>query len=738
MSWRRHFTVADCLKRAMVAAPLAVILVGASVVGAQAATDPGWAVATSANVTLTGGTIESVSCSASTACTAVGSDLNTSGVDVTLAERWNGTGWQREATPNPAAPTGYATSSVAPSLVGVSCPTATFCEAVGNYQSGFLQSGLSETWNGQSWTAQSFPVPVDSSGWQLFGVSCTSARFCEAVGGYSDDDTGTNDAFAATWNGASWSLQTAVNPDPDDFQFEQFNTVSCSSATFCVAWASGNSANPGETMAEQWNGSSWQLQTLPSSDSAATVNSVSCTSAKFCEAVGLGSAYGWNGSAWTTQTVPADAAAGGLQGVSCTSRSFCEVVGEYNDSPNVVPVAAEWDGSAWTSQAIPNPAKSTFAHANAVSCVSASSCEAGGYFELDVTSNDSKAFTEGWNGDAWQLQHAVAPPGATYNQLNGISCPSASYCEAVGIHYDSAGNQDTLAETWNGKKWTIQSTPDPANPYGSPDDNGLVSVSCVSTQFCEAVGAGPTVGLALMWNGTSWTLQSRPGTGIVEEEYVSCVSPSFCLSADAFGNVDIWDGASWSAGPAVTGLTYVGSISCLSGMFCEAVGSNAAGPQAAVWNGTSWTDQTVAGPVSTSLNGVSCTTASSCEAVGEVADNGEEATMAESWDGSAWTVQTIPDPDTTQGAQLTGVSCSSATSCTAVGWLTSSDFSTNGQQQTVVETWDGTAWTLESSPNPGNGNILQGVSCVSSQLCTAAGMTNDEGGVRTTLIETGD
>ena len=111
MSWRRHFSVAGCLKRAIVAAPLVVIL---------AATDPGWTVANSANVTLTGGSIESVSCSAANACTAVGSDHNTSGVDVTLAERWNGTDWQREATPNPA---GDTTSSVAPALTGVACPT---------------------------------------------------------------------------------------------------------------------------------------------------------------------------------------------------------------------------------------------------------------------------------------------------------------------------------------------------------------------------------------------------------------------------------------------------------------------------------------------------------------------------------------------------------------------------------------------------------------------------------------
>ena len=231
MSWRRHFTLAGCLKKAVVAAPLAVILISASAVGAHAATEPTWTIANSPNATVTGGNIESVSCSAAAACTAVGNDLNTSGIDVTLAERWNGASWQRQATPNPA---GDTTSSVAPTLLGVSCPTASFCVAVGNYQYGFNQAGMADTWNGQSWTAQSFPVPVDSDGWQLFGVSCTSARFCEAVGGYSDEDNGTNDTFAASWNGTSWTLQSTVNPDPNDFQFEQFNAVSCSSSTFCV------------------------------------------------------------------------------------------------------------------------------------------------------------------------------------------------------------------------------------------------------------------------------------------------------------------------------------------------------------------------------------------------------------------------------------------------------------------------------------------------------------------------
>ena len=563
----KTFHGGGCLKRAMVAAPLAVILVGASVVGAQAATDPHLGSATSANTTLTGSTIESVSCSASTACTAVGSDLNTSGIDVTLAERWNRTGWRgrrrrtRPVTPLPRSRRAWSGCRARP-------PAS--AEAIRN----FRRASSSRAWprhgTGSQWTAQSFPVPVDSSGWRLIRSVVHLGPLLRGGRGYSDDDRAPNDAFAATWNGASWSLQSTVNPDPDDFQFEQFDRSPAPRRR--SAWRRpGNSANPGETMAEQWNGGSWQLQNLPSSDSAATVNSVSCTSAKFCEAVGLGSAYGWNGSAWTTQTVLADAAAAACRACRARRGASARSVGEYNDSPNDVPVAARWNGSARTSQAMPNPAKSTFAHANAVSCVSASSCKAGGYFELDVTSNDSKAFTEGWNGDAWQLQPAVAPPRRHLTELNWISCPSASSAKRSASITTVRGTRTASRKRGMGRSGRFSRSPIRRTRMVRPMTMGSYSVSCVSTQFCEAVGAGSAVGLALMWNGTSWTLQSRPGTGIVDRRWCPA-QPSFCLSADAFGNVDIWDGASWSASPAVTGLTYVGSISCLSGMFCEAVG----------------------------------------------------------------------------------------------------------------------------------------------------------------------
>jgi hypothetical protein len=91
---------------------------------------------------------------------------------MTLAERWNGTNWSIQETPNPT------TNS---KLDGVSCTSAKACTAVGE-DSG---RGLAESWNGTTWSVQSTPDPDEKFDF-LFGVSCTSSSACTAVGGYEN------------------------------------------------------------------------------------------------------------------------------------------------------------------------------------------------------------------------------------------------------------------------------------------------------------------------------------------------------------------------------------------------------------------------------------------------------------------------------------------------------------------------------------------------------------------------
>jgi hypothetical protein len=119
------------------------------------------------------------------------------------------------------------------------------------------------------------------------------------------------------------------------------------------------------------------------------------------------------------------------------------------------------------------------------------------------------------------------------------------------------------------------------------------------------------------------------------------------------------------------------------------------------------------------LQGVSCSTASRCTAVGFYLKHNESQSLAEAWDGTAWTVQTTPLP-TALDSRLDAVSCASSTSCTAVGFF---QVAANDPVQPLAEHWTGSAWAIEPAPAPAGavGGALLGVSCASAANCTAAG-----------------
>jgi hypothetical protein len=122
------------------------------------------------------GDLAGVSCSSETACIAVGQVGIYNGYDSyerTLVERWNGAKWSVQQTPI----VGAGNSS----LSGVSCVSPTACTAVGSQDPGVPRGvPLVERWDGKSWSIQ--PTPVTQSGGGLAAVSCTSTRWCMAVG----------------------------------------------------------------------------------------------------------------------------------------------------------------------------------------------------------------------------------------------------------------------------------------------------------------------------------------------------------------------------------------------------------------------------------------------------------------------------------------------------------------------------------------------------------------------------
>jgi hypothetical protein len=146
---------------------------------------------------------------------------------------------------------------------------------------------------------------------------------------------------------------------------------SCTSATACTA-VGYYTASSGAVvaLAETWNGTSWNVRTVPTPSGATDTRlvGISCTSASACIAVGryvkglggpdLPLAERWNGIRWTIRAItsPTGAKSSDLSAVSCSSAAACTAVGGYNNSAGRRKTLAErWNGASWTIQTTPNP-----------------------------------------------------------------------------------------------------------------------------------------------------------------------------------------------------------------------------------------------------------------------------------------------------------------------------------------------------------------------------------------------
>src|SRR5215469_3056556 len=238
--------------------------------------------------------------------------------------------------------------------------------------------------------------------------------------------------------------------------------------------------------------------------------------------------------------------------------------------------------------------------------------------------------------------------------------------------------------------WKIVKSPNPLIPNGM-----ITAVSCAAASACEAVGSSYNgsnayVPLAEAWDGTAWKLQATPRPSNASD------------------------------------TSELQGVSCAAASACEAVGdyitrSGATVTLAEAWNGTAWKVQPTPNPGGAkavpTLFGISCSAADTCEAVGYFFSAGDYFPFAEAWNGTAWKLQPTPNPAGATNTALSGVSCTAAGACEAVGVTDSG---------TLAETWNGTAWKLQPTPNPAGatGSGLSGVSCTAADACEAVGGTS--------------
>lgn len=401
-------------------------------------------------------------------------------------------------------------------------------------------------------------------------------------------------------------------------------------------------------------------------------------------------------------------------------------------------------------------------HRSLLACIFIVSLLATGFVNVGVTAaavSQPQSHCKGWAS-------IPGPNPSQYNSgLSSVTASAANDVWAVGGYQDvQSGVDKTLAAHWNGTNWNVVSSPSPGIEY-----NGLSGVSRVpqSNQHqAWAVGyysmtpiGPPRVDLTLIeqWKGTAWNVVTSPNVnpGVEQNDLfgVAAISAKdvWAVGVHSANNqnnyetlIEHWDGTQWSIVPspnAGSRTNYLYSVAAISSKDVWAVGyyfpdiGSAYQTLIEHWDGTSWS--VVSSPSPGSLDNKLAAIASipgsnELWAVGYYSSiPGPDQTLIEQWNGSSWSVVPGPNPGSSIDS-LTGVASISKSDAWAVGY----DSVNNSPFQTLILRWNGTNWQVVPSPNPGpEYNILLAATHVpgTTQAWTVGDSFSPNQGIQQTL-----
>lgn len=329
--------------------------------------------------------------------------------------------------------------------VGVYLPSTT-----GNEQA------MIERWNGSAWTLQPSPNPGGTNGQALNGVAATSAANAWAVGFYGTAQGGTAQTLILHWNGATWAQVPSPNPAGGTLSNGLSDVVALSATRAWAVGSYGTSPTAARTLIVRWNGAHWHK--VPSPNRGPLINElggVAATSATNAWAVGdynTGNSTvehtlieHWNGSSWKLQPSPNPGGPGQnaiLGGVAATSATNAWATGYYSNSGHTQTLIVHWDGRSWKK--VPSPSPGALGNfLGGVTAISATNAWTVGNY---VTSSGvAKTLIVHWDGRSWKKVPSPNP-GSALNFSTGVAAASATNIWAVGTYSNSPGVQEkTLA-----------------------------------------------------------------------------------------------------------------------------------------------------------------------------------------------------------------------------------------------------------------------------------------------------
>lgn len=376
-----------------------------------------------------------------------------------------------------------------------------------------------------------------------------------------------------------------------------------------------------------------------------------------------------------------------LFGVGCTSGGTCVAAGSFEksttggDLPMVVPFSSGTWGAGKQLTLPTNHQATPKSVATDVTCPTATTCEAIGYYRYTGSGTKRNVFVSQESGTTWGKGHTLPMPSNVLLPVNAfsgrIACSSPGNCAAAGVYVDKDLDHEAFYMSEKAGKWIqghwVVPPPSPAAPSVGKN-NMPYGVACPSDGNCVEVGKYLTT----------------------KGDY-----QPFVLTE-----------TNWKWAAAAIHIKLPGNAS------------------------TSKTQKS-------ELHGVSCTSVGNCVAIGDYfLSGGQRAVFSATETGGTWNTQGVQRTANPAGAAsppvpyLNALSCAADTgSCDAVGNYTTS----GGQVESMSLAYSSGTWQAADAPMPPSNvsgsasmaSIMNDVSCWSTWNCVGVGTyTNTAGNTR--------